>query len=270
MHEDIYQNIDETANLSVFVDGQSRLGKDLRRAPAFLDAYSDSVSVQVGLDPQLGTFEMVLTYDWLHEDNDPQRISQRVVTLVDLPLVLPRQQSKSNDFIGNLRLRSPRIAGYDVTLALFDEPVVSWLGPTDLVAPNPDFEAILDPDAEQLPTTIPLEIRPAEITASSETKFRELVDRAWFQTWLTDSMRTDRAVFQLKGVRGRSVRVALPPGGFEKLYVFVNGVAVDFNQENDIIELELPSANDEAVPQYSSQAAQRSGGCRIAVLVETP
>lgn len=253
MHEDIYQDINETANLAVFVDGKSRLGQNFRRIPAFLDAYSDSVSVSVRLDPRLGAFEMVLTYDWLHEDDDPQRISQRAVTLAELPLVLPRQQSRSNEFMANMRLRTPRIVGYDISLALSDEPVVSWLGPTDLAAPNPDFEAILDPDADQLPSTIPLEIRPAEITAA-ETKFKRPVDRAWFQTWLTDATRTDRAVFKLRSGGGSTVRIRLPQEKPEKLYAFVNGEQADVSWDDGVMELVLDS-DDEQTTSGSSQPA---------------
>ena len=241
MQKEIYEN----TNFQVAIDGVSHLRQDLEGVGDFYP--TNMFYVRVNLAPQLGTFEMELTYDWLYQDMNPQPISDRVETTIELPLVLPHGMSKQHDMNIELRLRSPRTAGYAIGLAqaLAPEP---WLEPSDseLVNIDSDVEAFSDPSASVIPSTIPLEIRPIQET-SADAEFDELVDRAWFQTWLTDGTRTDRAVFRVQGGGRDGIRIKMPRRSFSKLYVLVDGSPTKPVRSGDTIELPIDASNETRV-----------------------
>ena len=244
MRKSIYESADGDANLQVSIDGVSRLSQDLERKTNYFP--SNMVSIRVGLAPQLGAFEMELNYDWLYED--PQPISEQRPRTIELPLVLPQSQSKQSEMEIDLRLMSPRTANYSVTLAQSPD-TEPWLASADseLVQIDPDVEAFLPQNTSTAPTTIPLEVRPVE-RRSAEAEFDELVDRAWFQTWLTDSRRRDRAVFRVKGGGRDGIRIEMPRSNIQNLYAMVDGVPTTVStRDGEMIEIAVDASNETRV-----------------------
>gem|GEM_PF-6198686 len=242
MQKLIYERANGDANLQVSIDGVSRLSQDLEPKTNFFP--SNMVSILVGLQPQLGTFEMELAYDWIYEDMNPDPIAERPSTPFELPLVVPQSPSKQAEMAVDLRLVSPRTKGYSVTLAQSLDRE-SWLDSEDSESLNvgPDVAALLPRTTSTVPTTIPLEIRPVE-KSSAAAEFDELVHRAWFQTWLTNSTRTDRAVFQVKGGGGDGIRIEMPRSDFKNLYVTVDGVSTKGTRDGEMIDLAVDASNE--------------------------
>lgn len=238
MSRSIFEDENGNPNLRATVDGKSRLGVDFTRSPEFLDDASSAVTVVVGVEPQLASFEMVLNYDQIFTDIDARDLTQAVE--FDLDLVLPKRAASTLEMETRLRFRKPRVPGFGVGLWVTKNAAIGWpwTGATDVVNPDPDVEAFVGSDVVDIPRTLPIKINRVEVD-EVQTEFEELVDRAWFQTWYTNSTRTDRAVFRVKGGDAK-LRIVMP--SFQNLYVMVNGRPADYELDSSVLEVNLDAS----------------------------
>jgi len=93
--------------------------------------------------------------------------------------------------------------------------------------------------SDQSPTELLLRIAPRPATPAGHT----LVERGWVQTWLTQSVRQDRAAFRFTSTRP-SVQLLLPAGAAsDQVAVMLDGQAVTARRnESGAIEVRLPAA----------------------------
>lgn len=260
MKDSVYRDGD----LQVEVNGESKIDQ-LSLVPSFADSETGIVTVRIPLPPDLGRFDMTVTWNWQDRDDLGTAADLRDFDTLDVDLVLPKPSP--NTPAQNMqiypRLRKPLVAGYDVLISNTrnSEMRWPWVASTDIPNPEPDIEAFVDPEFPTTPMILPLTIRRVEQDVEP-TDFEELVDRAWFQTWYTESTRTDRAVFRIIS-GGRLLRIQMPSTtDFRKLNAFVNGRLTEFRRDGaSTIELDVdPNLESRVVElQYSLDSREPPG-----------
>lgn len=234
-----------------------------RPSPTFGDYTTDTVTIQVPLQPMLGNFDMTVSYNVQRSQREDIELSELgTVEAIDLPLVQPKRSTSTSAQAIDVqtRFRTPRIAGYQIGVP-YDRNVAlqwPWKTSTDMAVPIPEMEAVSDPSYPSPPTILPLSLKQIEETEDT-TDFEELVDRAWFQTWYTHSTRTDRAVFRVQR-GGTTLRVRVPQS-IRHLNALVDGQPKRFQRQNGVIELEVdPTAASYVVElQYSVDSREPPG-----------
>lgn len=216
----IPKRVSDYGNPQFTIDGQTKIHQ---RYFTFGDADSDRYIVKVPLDRMIGSFEMTVTYDW---ENSELTMDEVLVDLIlpsrDTNLVRSEQLQYSN------LLRRPRVQGYQISLSAsgnadMDFDWTSSLGSAPLDA---EVEARTDELLPQIPLSI-TQVSP-DVAA---TPFEALVDQSWYQTWYTDSERTDRAVFRVRGA-DQTLQIGLPEDiDFRKLHAWIDGRKVEFLRE---------------------------------------
>ena len=79
----------------------------------------------------------------------------------------------------------------------------------------------------------------------SEQSRSIVIERAFSQTWLSQSQRQDRTTFQLSAATS-PLQVQLPRGAdWDAAYALVNGERVEINVENEALSIELPSGRSD-------------------------
>lgn len=260
MKDSVYRDGD----LQVEVNGESKIDQ-LSLVPSFADSETGIVTVRIPLPPDLGRFDMVVTWNWQDRDDLGTATDLRDFDTLDVDLVLPKPSpsTPAQNMQVFPRLRKPLVAGYDVLISNTrnSEMRWPWVASTDIPNPDPDIEAFVDPEFPTTPMVLPLTIRRVEQDVEP-TDFEELVDRAWFQTWYTDSTRTDRAVFRIIS-GGKLLRIQMPATtDFRKLNAFVNGRLTEFRRDGtSTIELDVdPNLESRVVElQYSLDSREPPG-----------
>lgn len=250
------------SGLQVSVNGESKIDQ-ISEVQSFPDFATGNTTIRIPLPPDVGSFDMTVTWDWDNRDPQGDATDLQRIEELDIDLVQPKRASGTlaQNMSVNARFRKPLIPGYDVTLSGIRNQDLRIPWAADVPGQDPDVEATTDPQNSALPMILPLSIE--QIFADEEpTDFEELVDRAWFQTWYTNSTRTDRAVFRVIS-GGALLRVRMPDiTDFRKLNTFVDGKLTEFRREGaSTIELDVdPTADLHVVElQYSLNTREPPG-----------
>jgi hypothetical protein len=194
-----------------------------------------TVPLRVPLNNEIGEVSIVVRYPW---ESSPPTSDTRVS--VTVPLVMP-----PGDQFRSGRLELTAVDGVQA------EVVIEPWQPVESAAEAAVYE---------------IELPEPEVTvvaglAANTTSGGQFVDRAWLQTWLTDAVRHDRAVFRLRS-RQHALGLQLPPDTVpDSLEVRLNGQLLENATLNGgRLQIEIPQLEERHVLDLRYTVPQQRAG----------
>lgn len=216
-------------NVSLQIDGEELETAWYENAIDVTDDVGDSVQVPVGLgETRRGSFTARLSYTWRLPEAGAGVDST-------VPLVVPR----GGKVLSNVVILTP-VSGLRV------EPASdgNWMREDDLVAGNQLQSVGLK--TPNRPSEVRLRVLPMREASTESTALSgTVVERAWYQTWLSRKQRMDRFVFRLS-TAGESITVTLPPG-VEQTRAYVDGSPINLLMTDREVQIPLIAGAEHTV-----------------------
>ncbi|MGL6227026.1 MAG: hypothetical protein ACRC10_10445 [Thermoguttaceae bacterium] len=223
----IPQSVDESGSLKLFLDGKALDTKNLTLIdPIEPDVVNKRLSLQGTL---IGKGVLTLQYSF-----DPKEIQRQTTTRLTVPLIVPLEMETVDQqvvaFVQNgVNVLLPDDAGEKKSWKKLEKGGETDSGLLGIYFSSGRWEH-----------SIPLYVQLDYFDVLGTT----VVERAWIQTWLTDQVRTDRALFRVLSDH-ENITIHLP-GGLEKRLIALsfdnNRIPIQFNSEGG---LQIPQKPDQ-------------------------